>query len=140
MILPVKCRCRSFGFLAAMTLLFLTPARAETERNAAPVAHTAGQQAMLQALDNELTRFEVLLTEDENVSHAATVRATFVVLKQRRDAFSRLAFDQSKYDELRFDLNVAYQRLNLWLAHSVAPRSTPKTSAADSAQHKKAGA
>ena len=33
---------------------------------------------------------------------------------------NQAAFDQGKYDELRFDLNVEYQRLALWLAPPIS--------------------
>jgi hypothetical protein len=128
--LPLKLRLQCLGFLATAAFAFAT-APVETARSAAPVEHTTEQKALLKALDDQLARFEALLAKDENASHAATVKAVLETLKQRGDAFNRVAFDQGKYDELRFDLNVAYQRLNLWLAPPIAPKAAPKTKAGE---------
>ncbi len=116
----LKLSCRCLGFLA--TTAFVLAA-------AAPVEHTPEQKALLQAMDDQVARLEALLAKDENASHAATVKAVVETLKQRRDAFLRVAFDQGKYDELRYDINVAYQRLNLWLAPPVAPKAAAKAKA-----------
>ena len=127
---PLKLILRCLGFLATLALAFASTSPGETPAPA-PVEYTAEQKALLQALDDQLARFGALLAKDENVSHAASVKAVLETLQLRRDAFRRVAFDQGKYDELRYDLNVAYQRLNLWLAPPVAPKAAPKTKATD---------
>ncbi|MEO7413058.1 MAG: hypothetical protein ABIZ81_06860 [Opitutaceae bacterium] len=127
----LKIWLRYLGFLAASLASAGTPPE-EMAGAVAPVEHTTEQKALLKALDDQLTQFEALLTKDENLSHAATVKANLATLKQRRDAFKRVTFDSGKYDELRFDLNVAYQRLHLWLAPSVPSKTAPKESAQSS--------
>jgi hypothetical protein len=43
------------------------------------------------------------------------MRGALAKFRQRRDAVRAAAFDQNKYDELRFEINVEYQRMMLWL-------------------------
>jgi flavin-dependent dehydrogenase len=84
---------------------------------AAPV--TELQKKALEALDRAIARFDSLLARDDDARHQAAARAVLDGFKKRRDAL-RDAFDQSKYDDLRTELNLEYQRLAAW----VGPRPT----------------
>lgn len=96
------------------------------ESGPAKVEYTDEQKALLKALDNEIGRFEALLAKDDDAKHAASVKESLEALKARRDTMNKLPFDSGKYDELRFDLNVEYQRMAMWLAPPVAPPPAKK--------------
>ncbi len=87
---------------------------------------TDEQKNLLKALDAELTRFDAMLEKDADVQHKATVKAFLDGFKDRRDAMKKANFDQGKYDEIRFDINVEYQRLAMWLAAPLTPPPAPK--------------
>ena len=86
----------------------------------APV-FTPEQVAALNALDAAVARYEADLARMPDAGQRARSDALLDVFKERRNAMRRQRFDQVKYDELRFDLNVEYQRLGQFLA----PPSTP---------------
>jgi hypothetical protein len=88
--------------------------------------YTDEQKAALKALDNELARFDKMLEKDDDLQHKATVKAFLDAFKDRRDAMNKVPFDQGKYDEIRFDINVEYQRLAMWLADPITPPVPPK--------------
>jgi hypothetical protein len=92
-----------------------TPVIAAAEAPAKAPEYTDEHKALLKALDAEITRFEVMLAKDDDAAHAASVKESIAGFKARRDAMNKVAFDQGKYDELRFDINVEYQRLAQWL-------------------------
>jgi len=101
-------------------LVFALPAAtpafaAASEAPAKAAEYTDDQKALLKALDSELTRFDAMLARDDDAAHAASVRELLSGFKTRRDAMNKVAFDQGKYDELRFDINIEYQRLAQWL-------------------------
>jgi hypothetical protein len=102
-------------------LLALAPAAtpvfaaATAEAPAKAPEYTDEQKALLKALDAEIARFEAMLAKDDDAAHAASVKESIAGFKARRDAMNKVAFDQGKYDELRFDINVEYQRLAQWL-------------------------
>ena len=100
--------------LLALSLLLAAPLRAADD--AAKV-----QQAALEVLDGVITRFDALLARDDDAKHKAATAVVLDEFKKRRDAL-RQTFDQSRYDELRVDLNLEYQRLASWLA---APKNPP---------------
>ena len=110
------------SFLAPLfaALVFALPAAtpafaAAAEAPAKAAEYTDEQKALLKALDSELTRFDAMLAKDDDAAHAASVRELLGAFKARRDAMNKVAFDQGKYDELRFDINIEYQRLAQWL-------------------------
>jgi hypothetical protein len=112
-----------------MVLAFALPlASAQQAAPAAAVAveYTDEQKAALKALDAELDRFDAMLEKDTDVQHKATVKAFIDAFKDRRDAMNKAPFDQGKYDEIRFDINVEYQRLAMWLAPPLTPPPAPK--------------
>jgi hypothetical protein len=101
--------------LAAATLgLFGPRLRADEPTAAAPTPLTAPQQASLETLDRAFARFDTLLARDDDARHRAATQATLDGLKHRRDAL-RAAFDASKCDDLRTELNLEYQRLAAWV-------------------------
>jgi len=85
-----------------------------------PPAYTAEQKTALDVLDGIIDRFDKLLAKDDDPAHHAATKARLDEFKVRRDELHS-AFDQSKYDELRVDLNLEYQRLASWMA----PPKTP---------------
>jgi len=117
------------GVIPAAVLALATPMFAAQE--AAPAAaaaptYTDEQKASLKALDAELARFDAMLERDDDVQHKATVKAFLDAFKDRRDAMNKATFDQGKYDEIRFDINVEYQRLAMWLAAPITPPPAKK--------------
>ena len=115
---------RSLRFLTLLSLLaigFVARSQAaETPAASARPSYTDEQKGLLAALDAELVRFDAMLAKDTDAAHAAFVKTLVDGLKARRGAMNQAAFDQGKYDELRFDLNVEYQRLALWLAPPIS--------------------
>jgi C-terminal processing protease CtpA/Prc len=113
---------RTFLLLAAGGLA-LAPVRGQEPVPAVPAAVpvTPQQKTALEALDRAIARFDALLARDDDARHQMAERTVLDGFKKRRDAL-RTAFDQSKYDDLRTELNLEYQRLAAW----VGPR--PATS------------
>ena len=115
---------RSLRFLTLLSLLVIgfvaRSQAAETPAASARPSYTDEQKGLLAALDAELVRFDAMLAKDTDAGHAAFVKTLVDGFKARRDAMNQAAFDQGKYDELRFDLNVEYQRLALWLAPPIS--------------------
>jgi hypothetical protein len=87
----------------------------------APTTITPEQKAALDVLDGVIVRFDALLAKDDDSAHHAATKARLDEFKQRRDAL-RAAYDQTRYDELRVELNLEYQRLASWMA---APKTPP---------------
>ena len=85
----------------------------------APV-FTPQQITALNSLDTAIRLYEADLARTTDLGQRARSEALFDIFKSRRDALRRQRFDQAKYDDLRFDLNVEYQRLGQLLA---APRT-----------------
>ncbi|MSU65098.1 MAG: hypothetical protein EXS38_03110 [Opitutus sp.] len=125
-----------FLCLLPIVALGFTRPMLPTLRAGEPAAVTAApeftdeQKVLLKALDAELARFDAMLDQDTDVQHKATVKAFLDGFKDRRDAMKKVNFDQGKYDEIRFDINVEYQRLAMWLAPSLTPPPAPKKMAA----------
>lgn len=115
---------RSLRFLSLLALLMIglvaRSQAAETPAASARPTYTDEQKGLLAALDAELVRFDAMLAKDTDAAHAAFVKTLIDGFKVRRDAMNQAAFDQGKYDELRFDINVEYQRLALWLAPPIS--------------------
>jgi len=97
----------------------------DASKSPAPPAFTAEQKAALEKLDGVIARFETLLARDDDAKHKAATTAGLDDFKQRRDAL-RQTFDQSRYDELRVDLNLEYQRLASWMAPPTTPPGPAK--------------
>jgi hypothetical protein len=114
------------GLLVAAALAAAgTPSRG-ADPAPAPAAWTPQQKASLEALDRTIARFDALLARDDDARHQAATRSVLDALKQRRDAL-RTAFDQSRCDDLRAELNLAYQRQAAWMtpAREPAPAGKP---------------
>ena len=90
-----------------------------------PPAYTAEQKAALDALDRVIARFETLLGRDDDTQHQAATKVVLDGFKQRRTAI-RQTYDQARYDELRIDLNLEYQRLASWVAPPTTPPPPPR--------------
>ena len=84
---------------------------------------TPEQTTALNSLDAALARYEADLARTPDPGQRARSEALLDVFKTRRDAMRRQRFDQVKLDELRFDLNVEYQRLGQFLAAPRTPAS-----------------
>ncbi|MEO7413172.1 MAG: hypothetical protein ABIZ81_07430 [Opitutaceae bacterium] len=82
---------------------------------------TTEQASALEALKGELARLDPLLEKVEEPDHKAWVKHKVGKLKERFRELEKIAFDQTKFDELRFDVNIEYQRLALWLRPPLAP-------------------
>jgi hypothetical protein len=109
------------GSIVAVAVLIAVapPSRGDEAASLAPVL-TPQQNASLAALDRALARFDALLARDDDARHQAATRAALDSLRKRRDGLHH-AFDQSKYDDLRIDLNLAYQRLAAWMTAPLTP-------------------
>jgi hypothetical protein len=75
----------------------------------------AAQTAALDSLDRALTRYEALLAKDNDPAHRAAARRMLEGFQQRRDAL-QAAFDSSRCDDLRAELNLEYHRLAAWIS------------------------
>ncbi len=84
-------------------------------------AVTEEQAAALKALDADIARLDVLLERITDAPLKATTRGFIEVFKVSRDKL-RQNYDQTKHDELKFELVAEFQRLNLWLR---SPRERP---------------
>ena len=142
---------------SAVLLTAAAPTLAAAETAATPaVAHTDEEKALLKALDDSLARFDVLLAQDKDPQHQALIGAFLngfkepytginedpAILKlmtgvnwpngfkQRAAAIHAAPFDQGKYDELKMDIDVQYQRLVVFLSPpKTPPRSTERSMA-----------
>jgi hypothetical protein len=108
--------------LRAVLLLGVTPAicSAQEPADAAPnaIQYTEEQKFALKALDAELARFDATLAKVSDQQYRNQSKVYLDILKLRAMGI-RKEFDQTRYDELRFDLNAEYQRVALWLANPV---------------------
>ncbi len=101
----------------ARAMLGLAAVASPVARGAAP-APTAeavpARPAALDTLDRALARFAALLAQDDDPAHQAATRRMLDGFRQRRDAL-QAAFDASRCDDLRAELNLEYQRLAAWI-------------------------
>src|SRR4051812_4518923 len=106
-------------FVALLTALALPPALPAASATApkADVATelTPEQKVALEALDAELVRFDGRVQQITATGYKTEMQGTLAKFKERRDKFRAGAFDQNKYDELRFEINVEYQRMMILL-------------------------
>lgn len=135
--------------VAASTLLVASATLSVRAAETAAPQYTDEQKGLFKALDDCLARFDALLAKDTDVEHQALIGAylngfhvhppaikeddkllqllTGVFwpngFKDRAAALHRAPFDQQKYDELRMDIDVQYQRLSMFLA---PPRTPPR--------------
>jgi hypothetical protein len=93
----------------------------------AAVTYTEEQKTALKALDDEITRFDALIATVPDVQQRTAVKAFMDGFKDRRVAIRR-AYDHETYNELRWEINVEYQRLVAWLA---APTITIRAARAE---------
>lgn len=116
-------RLRFFLTLVAALLVFdgTSSSAAEPAGKEAKPSFTAEQAAALETLKLELARLDPMLEKVDDLQHQAWVRAKMDLLKTRFADLQKSAFDQTKVDELRFDVNIEYQRLALWLRPLLTP-------------------
>jgi hypothetical protein len=119
MLLPL----RLAGLLATLALSTSLPAATEpaAPKGDSAIAYTPEQKIALDALDAELVRFDGRLAQITEPAYQAEVRRALDKFKQRRDTLRQAEFDQGKYDELRFEINVEYQRVMIWLRPPPTP-------------------
>jgi hypothetical protein len=110
--------------LLMLTLASVSVLRAEEIGAAPPV--TAERKASLDVLDGVIARFDALLAKDDDAAHKAATQAKLDEFKARRDALQK-DYDPSRYDELRVDLNLEYQRLASWMAPPKTPPPVKKS-------------
>jgi hypothetical protein len=114
--------CRIAGFLVLAVLLPRISAQATSSAPAeAAAAQTEEQKAAMKALDADISRLDALLESIHDAQLKALSKGFIDVFKEKRDRL-RTTFDQTKYDELKFETVAEFQRLNLWLAPA---RSSP---------------
>jgi len=102
------------GGIALITLAITAPAAQEP---AEPIDTHAEEVKVLQL---DMARCETLFHQYNNLLLKPSILSQLQTLKDRVEAL-RLAFDRSKFDELRSDINLQAQRLAL----AMAPLRTP---------------
>ena len=100
-----------------MELITLTMAARAALEPGEPVDAYAEE---FKVLDLDMVRFETLFHQYNNLLLKPSILSQLQTLKDRVEAL-RLAFDRSKFDELRSDINLQAQRLAL----AMAPLRTP---------------
>ncbi len=89
---------------------------------------TEEQQKHFREIDRELARFDTVLNSVTDIQVRGGTKQVVDFLRKR--VFELKAnYDQTRYDELRYDLNAEYQRLARWIA---APVTNGPAGAADS--------
>jgi hypothetical protein len=106
-----------------IVVLSLTPclaafAQEPADAPAPAIEYTEEQKFALKALDAEFARFDATLLKINDQQYRNQSKVYLDILKLRAMGIRR-NYDQTKYDELRFDLNSEYQRVSLWLANPV---------------------
>lgn len=113
------------GFLAStlmgLALCSVQLAAADSAAKEAKPIFTTEQVSALDALQRELARLDPMLEKIVEPEHKAWVKGKVEKLKGRFQELPKMAFDQAKFDELRFDVNIEYQRLAIWLRAPLAP-------------------
>lgn len=110
-------------FVFAVCSASLSAADAAT-KDAKPV-FTAEQASSLEALQRELARLDPMWEKVDDPKHKAWLKEKMDKLKERLQSLQKSAFDQTKFEELRFDVNIEYQRLGLWLRAPLVPAKPP---------------
>ena len=105
----------------AFALCSVRLSAADSAGKDAKPAFTTEQVSALDALKGELARLDPMLEKVDDPKHKAWVNEKMDKLKARFQELQKIAFDQAKVDELRFDVNIEYQRLAIWLRPPVVP-------------------
>ncbi len=101
--------------LLALALCPLGMSAADSAAKDAKPVFTTEQITALETLKGELARLDPMLEKVDDPKHKAWVNEKMDKLKARFQGLQKSAFDQTKVDELRFDVNIEYQRLAIWL-------------------------
>jgi len=116
---------RSLRFLAstlmALALCSTRLSAADSTTKDAKPNFTTEQASALEVLKSELARLDPMLEKVDDPKHKAWVNEKKDKLKARFQGLQKAAFDQAKFDELRFDVNIEYQRLAIWLRPPPVP-------------------
>lgn len=107
--------------LLALALCCLRLSAADPAAKDTKPVFTAEQTSALEVLTSEIARLDPMLEKVDDPQHKAWVKAKMDKLKARFQGLQKIAFDQTKVDELRFDVNIEYQRLAIWLRPPLAP-------------------
>lgn len=97
---------------------------------AEPVPLTTEQTVALQALDHDIARLDQNVSRVTDPAFRATTEGFIAGFKQTREALRR-TFDQTRYDEVKFEAVDEYQRLRLWLSTTAAPPLPARPPAAE---------
>jgi hypothetical protein len=102
---------------AAVLVCTLSAPGAAAPAKAAP---SSEQKTKLKVIDQEIARFDALTATIMDRGEKASVHAFLDGFKDRREAL-RTAFNHDTYLELRWEIDVEYQRLVAWLAPPSIP-------------------
>jgi hypothetical protein len=95
---------------------------------AEPPPLTEEQQERLREIDREFARFDTVLQSVTDIQVRGGTKLNVDFLRKR--VFDlRAKFDQTRYDEIRYDMNAEYQRLARWIQDPVInpPEGDPAT-------------
>ena len=94
---------------------------------AAKLEPSAEQTADLKALDLEIARFDAVLATVADAQQRASEKAFLDGFKDRRVAL-RAKFNHDAFVELRWEIDVEYQRMVAWLRPAETPPAPAKKS------------
>lgn len=108
-------KLRHSAFLAAVMTAAVSPV---VMRAAEPKPLTEEQQAHLREIEKEFARFDMVLNSVTDIQVRGGTKQNVDFLRKRLFDL-RANFDQTRYDELRYDMNAEYQRLARWIQDPV---------------------
>ena len=121
----MKLRFAAILGLALPGLFAASPPPAHSPAPApAPADPKAEQKAQLQALDLEIERFDALVAKVADLQQRASAKSFLDGFKDRRGPL-RAAFNHDTYVELRWEIDVEYQRLAAWVRQAGTPPVKP---------------
>jgi len=123
--------CLGFARTAAIALLCLAAPVLSSGQDAAaePAAPVEDRSAEHKTLDVDLARLVGLFEQYNDPVHKLTILGYINLMKGRAEALKE-NWDQVKYEELRYDINLQCQRLANWLAPLRTPPPSPQGEAA----------
>ena len=110
--------------IAVLSLALPTLTAAPPPAKAEP---SAEQQAEMKALDREIARYDAVLATVADGHERASQKAFLDGFKDRRVAL-RAKYTHDAYVELRWEIDVEYQRLVAWLRPAETPPPPEKSS------------
>jgi len=103
-------------------ITFAAPASLSAQEAAAAPAED--HSAEYKTLELDFIRLDGLFVKYDDPVHKLTILGYINLMKVRAEALKE-SWDQVKYDELRYDINLQCQRLANWLAPLRTPPPTP---------------